>query len=289
MTKPSIQLLDLTTGYRTRREDRIVSIHLCGALHPGQLTCLLGPNGAGKSTLLRTLAGFQPPIGGNVMLDELPLGDYRPKQLARKVSVVLTHNEHIRGMSAEEVVGIGRSPYTGFWGRLSGIDQQAVAKCLKWTGMTDFRQRKMETLSDGERQKIMISKALAQETPIMLLDEPTAFLDYPSKIQMMLLLARLAHALHKSILISTHDVELALQVADTLWMLDLPHGLTTGTPAELSANGTVASYFQRDGVVYQPDTLSFRIERQVIERPAKAEGDTKASNTPDHETPPLPL
>lgn len=258
--KPTILLHDLTTGYKVKKQNRIVSTHLRGELLPGQLTCLLGSNGAGKSTLLRTLAGFQRPLEGKIELEDRPIDAYRPKELARKVSVVLTHNEEIRGMTAEEVVAIGRSPYTGFWGRLNGIDRQAVTKCLKWTDMLDFRQRKMETLSDGERQKVMISKALAQETPVVLLDEPTAFLDYPSKVQMMLLLSRLAHALKKTILLSTHDVELALQVADTLWLLDMQHGMSTGSPRSLSDEGLIARYFQREGVVYQPETMTFHIE-----------------------------
>jgi len=259
--KPTILLQNLTTGYRVKNQHKIVSTRLHGELLSGQLTCLLGPNGAGKSTLLRTLAGFQRPLDGRVELEQRSISEYRSKELARKVSVVLTHNEEIRGMTAEEVVAIGRSPYTGFWGRLNGVDRQAVTKCLKWTDMLDFRQRKMETLSDGERQKVMISKALAQETPVVLLDEPTAFLDYPSKVQMMLLLSRLAHALKKTILLSTHDVELALQVADTLWLLDTQQGLTTGTPLSLSQGGLIARYFQRDGVVYQPETMTFRIDK----------------------------
>lgn len=257
----TIQLQDLTTGYRVKKQRKPVSSRLCGELYAGQLTCLLGPNGAGKSTLLRTLAAFQPALDGQVLLDRRPVDVYRPKDLARKVSVVLTHNDDIRGMTAEEVVAIGRSPYTGFWGRLSGVDKQAVTKCLRWTDMLELRHRKMETLSDGERQKVMISKALAQETPVVLLDEPTAFLDYPSKVQMMLLLARLAHALKKTILLSTHDVEHALQVADTLWLLDQPHGLTCGTPRLLSDNGAIARYFEREGIAFQPDTMTFRIER----------------------------
>ena len=180
---------------------------------------MLGPNGAGKSTLLRTLAAFQSPLAGEIKIMSRPLRDYKPNQLSRLVSVVLTDNSSIKNMTARDVVSIGRSPYTGFWGRLREKDRKMVEKCLSWVGMTELAERKMQTLSDGERQKVMIAKAIAQETPVIFLDEPTAFLDYPSKVGMMLLLHRLAKTLKKSIFLSTHDLEHALQVADQIWLI----------------------------------------------------------------------
>lgn len=241
--KPTIELKALTTGYKIKRDTKIISENLNAELQIGELTCLLGPNGAGKSTLLRTIAGFQRPLSGRVNVMGAPITSYKSNQLAQIIGIVLTDNSNIRNMTAYEVVAMGRAPYTGFWGRLNGKDRHMIDNCLEWVGVTHLKDRKMQTLSDGERQKVMIAKAIAQETTVIYLDEPTAFLDYPSKIQMMLLLRRLAEALHKTILVSTHDLEHALRFSDKLWLLDKEHGLTIGTPESLQENGSIEEYF----------------------------------------------
>ena len=259
----TIQLRNVTTGYRVKGKEKEISLGLNATLHTGEMTCLLGPNGAGKSTLLRTMAGFQPSLGGEVSVNKKPLKKYAPKELAKAVSVVLTQNSDIKNMTVEEVLAIGRSPYTGFWGRLRERDRKMIDKCLTWVGIEELRGRKMQTLSDGERQKVMIAKAIAQETPIILLDEPTAFLDYPSKVAMMLLLHRLAKALKKTIFMSTHDLEHALQVADQVWLIDPEKGLTTGMPEDLSLNGSIESYFIKEGMTYDRDSCTFSIEHET--------------------------
>ncbi|MCM1311295.1 MAG: ABC transporter ATP-binding protein [Bacteroides sp.] len=264
----TIELRNLTTGYHAKKQDIIVSNGLNAKLRMGEMTCLLGPNGAGKSTLLRTLAAFQPSIGGDVLLMNRNLKNYKNGELSHLISVVLTDNSRIRNMTAYDVVAIGRSPYTGFWGKLSEKDKKIVEKCLQWVGITELAERKMQTLSDGERQKVMIAKAIAQETPIIFLDEPTAFLDYPSKIGMMLLLHRLAKALKKTIFLSTHDLEHALQVADQVWLIDREKGLTTGMPEDLCAEGKIEEYFMRDGISFDRATCTFGVRhdtaREVI-------------------------
>ena len=263
MKEATIELRNLTTGYRAKKNNKIVSQGLNAALHVGELTCLLGPNGAGKSTLLRTLAAFQPALGGDVILQHTELKKFAPNELSKLISVVLTNNSSIKNMTAEEVVSMGRSPYTGFWGRLREKDRKVVEKCMAWVGVTDLRERPMQTLSDGERQKVMIAKAIAQETPVIFLDEPTAYLDYPSKVAMMLLLHRLSKALRKTIFLSTHDLEHALQVADQVWLLDQTHGLTTGMPEDLCAQGFIEAYFQREGMAFDRERLQFSIEPEV--------------------------
>ena len=264
MDKISIlELENLSTGYRIKRNEKVISRALNAQLHQGELTCLLGPNGCGKSTLLRTLAGFQPALGGDVYIDHRKLSAYSSKELSRLVSVVLTDNSGIRNMTAREVVAIGRSPYTGFWGRLGEKDHNIVAKCLQWVGITELADRNMQTLSDGERQKVMIAKAIAQETPIILLDEPTAFLDYPSKMSMLMLLHRLAKALKKTIFLSTHDLEHALQIADQVWLLDQERGLTTGMPEDLCIEGAIEDYFLRPGMAFDPFTATFSIQPET--------------------------
>ena len=259
----SIEIKDLSTGYKIKGGTKVVASGLSAALGSGEMTCLLGPNGAGKSTLLRTLSAFQPALGGSIEVAGQNIRKYTSQELARLISVVLTDNSGIKNMTAEEVVAMGRSPYTGFWGRLKDKDRQIVAKCLNWVGIEELKGRKMQTLSDGERQKVMIAKAIAQETPIIFLDEPTAYLDYPSKIQMMLLLHRLAKALKKTIFMSTHDLEHALQVADQVWLLDQREGLTTGLPEDLSIDGSIERYFARDGLLFDRESCSFSIEHET--------------------------
>lgn len=259
----TIELRNLTTGYKLKKHDKVISTQLNAILQEGQMTCMLGPNGAGKSTLLRTMAGFQPYIEGNISVMHRNLSVYKNKELAKLISVVLTDNSSIKNMTVWEVVAMGRSPYTGFWGKLNEKDKKMVEKCLNWVGITEHANRKMQTLSDGERQKTMIAKAIAQETPIILLDEPTAFLDYPSKMHMMLLLHRLAKALKKTIFLSTHDLEHALQVADNIWLIDRDKGLTTGLPEDLCAEGKIEEYFLREGMQFNPETSTFSIVHET--------------------------
>ena len=259
----TIELNGLNTGYKIKGGEKIVSSNLNAQLCSGELTCLLGPNGAGKSTLLRTLAAFQPAMGGSVTVMNRELATYSSKELAKLISVVLTDNSGIKNMTAWDVVAMGRSPYTGFWGKLTSKDKKIVDKCLTWVGITDLAQRKVHTLSDGEKQKVMIAKAIAQETPVIFLDEPTAYLDYPSKVAMMLLLHRLSKALKKTIFMSTHDIEHALQIADQVWLLDKEKGLTTGMPEDLSLDGSIERYFANESLTYELATRTFAIKHET--------------------------
>ncbi len=161
-------------------------------------------------------------------------------------------------MTVEDIVGLGRSPYTGFWGTLDDDDKAVVEESMSLVGITHLRSRMIQTLSDGERQKMMIAKALAQQTPVIFLDEPTAFLDYPSKVEMLQLLRRLSHDTDKIIFLSTHDMELALQIADELWLM-MPDGISVGTPAELAANGRLSAFINRPGITFNPQTLTIKI------------------------------
>ena len=209
----------LTVGYRGHRVVEDISL----SLPCGRLVCLLGPNGAGKSTLLRTLCGFQPPIAGTVTISGSDITTKSAAEVARLVSVVLTDRPLTPSLTAVEMVGMGRAPYTGFWGRLSDDDRRLVSEAMQTVGIAPLATRRMGRLSDGERQKVMIAKALAQHTPVIVLDEPTAFLDYPSKVAVMKTLARLAHDEGKTILMSTHDLELAAQLGDELMEIENKH------------------------------------------------------------------
>ena len=215
----TIRLTGLSIGYRGKHSVKCVAEGISQAIHSGELTCLLGENGAGKSTLLRTLSGFLPPLAGEISILGRPLSSYKERELATVIGVVLTEKSNLQNMTVRELVGMGRSPYTGFWGRLSADDRHKVDDALSLVGIAALSDRMVQTLSDGERQKVMIAKALAQETPIIFLDEPTAFLDYPSKVEILHLLHRLSREMHKTIFLSTHDLELALQIADRLWLM----------------------------------------------------------------------
>lgn len=256
------KLQGLTTGYHTRKGDRVVTRQITASLQAGEFTCLLGPNGAGKSTLLRTLAAFQPPLYGDIILSGQPLHLYTPKELAKHIGVVLTERPNIKGMRVREMIALGRSPYTDFWGRLEPEDEAAVNEAIQQVGIQDLQHRMVHTLSDGERQKVMIAKALAQQTPIIFLDEPTAFLDFPSKAETMLLLRRLAHEMQKTIFLSTHDVELALQTADRLWLMQREgdEQLVIGTPQALADAGALQHFFSGPGITFNAAELRFHIQ-----------------------------
>lgn len=186
----------------------------------GELTCLIGSNGIGKSTLLKTLTGFLPKLGGRLLLDGRDIDLLSQRERAKYISIVLTYKVDVQNLSVAEMVGMGRMPYTGFWGKLNADDREIVAEAINMVGINHLKDRMVQTLSDGERQKVMIAKALAQQTPIILLDEPTSFLDFPSKVEMLQLLHRLAKETDKVVFLSTHDLELALRIADLLVELD---------------------------------------------------------------------
>ena len=212
-------LKDLVIGYNTRAGQRRVTAPLSVKLPEGRLICLVGRNGVGKSTLLRSLSGLQPPLSGDVLLGGSSIASYSHKALARLVSVVTTRDVPVPSMTSWEVVALGRSPYTQFWGQLSPADKEIVDRSIDITGISPLASRRVGSLSDGERQKVMIAKAIAQETPVILLDEPTAFLDYPSKVSTLSLLSRLAREMGRTILVSTHDVEHALRLSDEVLLL----------------------------------------------------------------------
>lgn len=263
MNKETIRLDDLSIGYSIKKHHtKEVASHIQATIRSGELTCLLGENGVGKSTLLRTLSAFQPKLSGHIWLLGREVESYTDRQLSRIISVVLTERCEIRNMTVRDLVGMGRSPYTGFWGRLSPNDWEVVDRSIRLVGIEVLASRMVHTLSDGERQKVMIAKALAQETPIIFLDEPTAFLDYPSKVEIMQLLYRLIQTTEKTIFLSTHDLDLALEIADKIWLMERKQGITAGTPEDLALSGRLKSFFSGRGVVFDDASGLYRIQMQ---------------------------
>jgi iron complex transport system ATP-binding protein len=189
------------------------------SLAPGTMACLLGNNGTGKSTLLKTVAGFLKPVTGTVTYGGRPLERMSPKERATTVGVVLTGRAESQLLTVEDLVGLGLSPYTGFFGRLSAGDRQIVDACMEMIDIASLRRKRLSELSDGEYQKAIIAKALAQQTPVILMDEPTAYLDFRSKVELLELSSQLAHSEGKTVLVTTHDVNLALKIADTVLLM----------------------------------------------------------------------
>lgn len=225
-----ITLSHLSVGYKVGHA--VVSdINL--TLQSGKLASLIGANGVGKSTLLKTLTGFLPKLEGSLLLDGKDISEFSQRALARQISIVLTQKPDVQNLTVEEIVGLGRSPYTGFFGKLHANDQQIVDESITAVGIEKLKNRMIQTLSDGERQKVMIAKALAQQTPVIFLDEPTAFLDFSSKVETFLLLQRMAHEMGKLVLLSTHDLELAVRFSDTLLQVN-GDGLRTVSNEEVT-------------------------------------------------------
>ncbi|MEL6407086.1 MAG: ABC transporter ATP-binding protein [Chloroflexota bacterium] len=253
---------DLAVGYDMPRKPRVtVADNLNLALQAGELVCLLGPNGAGKSTLMRTIAGMQKALAGDVVLAGQSLANIQPRQLAKMLSVVLTDRPNVGLLNGYALVALGRHPYTDWTGRLSRYDEAVVRWAVDAVNARDLAERPILELSDGQRQKLMIARALAQESELIILDEPTAFLDLPRRAEIMQLLRHLAAETGRAILLSTHDLDLALRSADTLWLM--AHGkIYVGAPEDLVLDGTFEAAFRGEGVHFDRTTGSFEVNRQ---------------------------
>lgn len=252
----------LTVGYTNGRRATTVLADINITLQPGELTCLIGPNGAGKSTLMRTLAGMQNGLAGQVQLGNEQIGQIPAQRLAKQLAVVLTERVDVGNLSSYALVALGRHPYTDWRGQLSAQDEAVVRNALTTVGAVPLAARPVNELSDGERQKVMIARALAQEPQVLLLDEPTAFLDLPRRVEIMQLLHRLAREEGCAILLSTHDLELALRLADRLWLMPVGGPLAVGLPEELALNGALAATFRSEGVEFDSRLGSFKVQRQ---------------------------
>ncbi|OKH25439.1 ABC transporter ATP-binding protein [Chroogloeocystis siderophila] len=249
---------NLTIGYKTQKTVRSVVADISVSLQAGELVCLLGPNGAGKSTLLRSLAGMQPPIAGEVQLLGENVYKLSPQELAKRLSLVLTEKVNAQ-MSAYTLVSLGRYPYTDWWGKLTSQDQAIINWAIEAVGATHLALRQVSELSDGERQKIMIARALAQSPLVMLLDEPAAFLDLPRRVELMQLLRQLVRETNQAILLTTHDLDLVLRLADRVWLLTANGILHVGAPEDLVLSGAFADTFCTEGVEFDVFSGGFRL------------------------------
>lgn len=208
----------------------------------GDLIAMIGPNGAGKSTLFKTLTGSIKPISGEVELLGRNITSYSPKEKARLMSIVLTSKPDDLFLKVSDVVASGRFPYSGFFGKISEEDERIIKSSLELAGVIQLIDRNFNSLSDGEKQKVMIAKSLAQDTPVIFMDEPTAFLDYPSKIELLNLMKNLTEKHKKTVIFSSHDLELVLRYTNSLWILSPGKPLISGSSLDLLQNGIVSDY-----------------------------------------------
>ncbi|MDR0414682.1 MAG: ABC transporter ATP-binding protein [Prevotellaceae bacterium] len=257
--KPAIEVCNLRTGYSAKGVQREVFPEFSAVAGEAELVALLGRNGRGKSTLMRTIIGIQPPLGGTVRILGRDISTYSLRTLATLVSYVSTDSVRVGNLKVFDLVSLGRYPYTGWFGTLSQADREEVMQALAMVGMEAYAWQNTSCLSDGERQRVMIARALAQNTPIIVLDEPAAFLDLPNRYEIVLLLKQLARTQRRAILFSTHDLSIALKIADKLWVM-CDGEFHQGAPQELMLNNVFDKLLQNTRLSVDHTTGEVRVE-----------------------------
>lgn len=259
LRSPLLKCNDLSIGYGEGKKKRVIQGPLTLKLFTGELVCLLGPNGVGKSTLLRTLCGLQPSLSGQIFIEGRALQTFSRHELSLKVSTVLTDQVTVEHMKVYDLVAMGRYPHTGYFGRTTVLDREIIDESIELVGIEVLKDRFLDELSDGERQKVMIARALAQETPFIILDEPMAFLDFPSKLDLIRILRRLVEDHGKGILLTTHDLNISIQSADWIWLIGEKQRIKKGVPEDLILRGDFANFFDKGDIRFDNTTGEFRI------------------------------
>ncbi|WP_373838698.1 ABC transporter ATP-binding protein [Methanospirillum sp.] len=255
-----IRIDKLTVGYKKRKNgDKKVISHLNLDLKSGELISLVGPNGSGKSTLLKTITGLLPPLDGEIFLSGKNIRSMSSLERAKQVSLVLTNPVQAGQLTVYDVCSLGRYPHTDWMGSLGQEDHDMVTAALDAIGIRHFAHRYLHELSDGERQKVMIARALAQNSKLMILDEPTAFLDMPYRLEIMHILQNLAINEDRGILLSTHDLDLALRTSDRLWVVNRDGSFHDGAPEDLVLKGIISQVFAIGEISYDAERGRFHI------------------------------
>ena len=257
---------NLTIGYSKKAKTDVIQSDLNLRLRAGELVCLIGPNGSGKSTLLRTLTGLQKPLSGKTLIDAREISKLKQREKALLISLVLTDRVDIENATVYNVVSIGRHPHSNWWGNVTDSEAVIIHEAIEMVHLEHKMHTNINELSDGERQRVMIAKALAQDTPIIMLDEPTAHLDLPNRVEIMLLLHRLAHKTDKAILLSTHELDLALQAADRIWLISTDRGVECGVPEDLVFNGSFSTAFESKSYFFNADNGNFSMNYPMTKK-----------------------
>lgn len=262
---------DLSIGYVHRKEIIPVQAGLQLEVRPGEMVCLIGPNGCGKSTLLRTLSGLQPPLSGKVKINGQTIQKISAADRAQLISLVLTDRVEIDNATVRSIVAMGRHPYSNWWGTLSDEEVEKVNEAIRLVHLQKKANQLFAELSDGEKQRVMIAKAFVQDTPVIMLDEPTAHLDLPNRVEIMLLLHKLAHRSGKAILLSTHELDMALQAADRIWLMT-EKGIEVGVPEDLVLKGSFSDAFLSSNFFFNPANGNFSMNYH-LDKEIELEGD----------------
>jgi iron complex transport system ATP-binding protein len=250
-----LETQNLSIGYQ-KKENIVVGNDINISLKSGKLVSLVGANGIGKSTLLRTLAGLHKPVSGNVLLYGKNISDYKPLELAKNISLVLTEKLPPGNLTVFELIAIGRQPYTDWIGKLSPDDIIKVNLAMELTQTTFLAEKKHYEISDGQLQKVMIARALAQDTPMIVLDEPTTHLDLMHKVSLFQLLTVLAHETNKCILFSTHDIEMAIEMSDEMILMS-PEKIIQDSPQNLMSHNAFDNLFPDTTISFDPEKVKF--------------------------------
>lgn len=261
-TKCMLHTKTLSIGYTIRGKEYILQPGLDLQLFEGDFVCLIGPNGCGKSTLIRTLCGLKSPLAGEVFIHDEKLSTLGYNQRSRLLNTVLTDRTVVDSITVEEVVALGRYSYTNWIGSLTDEDIIHIAKAIKEVGLSGFEERKLDTLSDGERQRVFIAKALASDAPVLLLDEPTAHLDISNRVEVLTLLRNLSITTGHTCLVSTHDLGLALQLADEIWLMLPGEGIICYTPEEIIQENYPDKVFGNSTVFFDQASGNFKLKEK---------------------------
>lgn len=261
MSSKLLRLENLSVGYsKSSQKNRVVLENINLTAQTGDLIAILGENGAGKSTLMRSIAKLQKPLEGTIFLLDRHLQDFKPKEIAQKIAMVLTEKLNIPHLDVKTLLSLGRYPYNNWLGQLDEKDKEIISWAMQVTETEAFEPKFITELSDGEKQKIMIARALVQDTPIILLDEPTAHLDFANKVMIFMLLKKLSEENQKTIIFSTHDLELALQLASKIWLIpSKSQKLIVGSPEDLVLSGRFEDIFDSQKVNFDSSKGNFRV------------------------------